>query len=178
MHWFQCFTGSVIPSEKKFFGCVLTSFAPHQFLEWIITTNETWVYHYELESKTQNMAWKCLTSPMAKKFKSQPSAGKIMLTIFWDMKGAVWVHFTPKAETVNSQECCDELQTKLKLTIRSRHHEKLQKDVILLHNNACPPMANQTVKTVSWDLNWWSTCHPVQISPPAISICLAQWKKF
>jgi hypothetical protein len=33
---------------------------------------------------------------MAKKFKSQPSAGKIILTLFWYMEGAVLVHFTPK----------------------------------------------------------------------------------
>jgi hypothetical protein len=49
------------------------------------------------------MAWKRPTSPVAKKFKSQPSAGKIMLTLFWDMEGAILVHFTPKGETVNSQ---------------------------------------------------------------------------
>jgi len=40
---------------------------------------------------------------MAKKFKSQPSACKIMLTLFWDMEGEILVHFTPKGESVNSQ---------------------------------------------------------------------------
>jgi hypothetical protein len=49
------------------------------------------------------MAWKRPTSPVAKKFKSQPSAGKIMITLFCDMEGAILVHFTPKGETVNSQ---------------------------------------------------------------------------
>jgi hypothetical protein len=29
----------------------LTSFAPRQFLERIVTTNETWVHYYEPESK-------------------------------------------------------------------------------------------------------------------------------
>jgi hypothetical protein len=58
------------------------------------------VDHYEPESKAQSMAWKRLTSPDAKKFKSQPSAGKIMFTLFGDMKGSILVHFTPKGETV------------------------------------------------------------------------------
>jgi hypothetical protein len=53
------------------------------------------------------MAWKLPTSPVAKKFKSQPSAGKIMLTLFWDKEDAVLVHFTPKGETVKSQNYCD-----------------------------------------------------------------------
>jgi hypothetical protein len=43
------------------------------------------------------MAWKRPTSPVAKKFKSQPSAGKIMLTLFGGVKeGAILVHFIPK----------------------------------------------------------------------------------
>jgi hypothetical protein len=39
---------------------------------------------------------------VAKKFKSQPSAGKIMLTLFWDMKDVILVHFTAKDETFMS----------------------------------------------------------------------------
>jgi hypothetical protein len=69
----------------------------------IVTADEIWVRHYDPESKAQSMAWKCQTSPVAKKFRSQPSVGKIMLTLFWDMEGAILVHFTPKSETVSSQ---------------------------------------------------------------------------
>jgi hypothetical protein len=64
------------------------------------------VPHYEPESKAQSMAWKCLTSPMVKKVRSQPSATKIMLTLFWDMEGVILVHFTPKGETINGQNYC------------------------------------------------------------------------
>jgi hypothetical protein len=42
------------------------------------------------------MALKSPTSPVAKKFKSQPSAGKIMLKLFWAMEGELLVYFTPK----------------------------------------------------------------------------------
>jgi hypothetical protein len=95
----------------------LTNFAPRQFLERIVTADETWLHHYEPESKAQSVAWKRPTSPVAKKFKSQPSAGKIMLTIFWYMEDVILVHFTPKGETVNSQNYCDVLRTKLKPAI-------------------------------------------------------------
>jgi hypothetical protein len=81
----------------------LTSFAPRQSLERIIIADEIWVHHNELESKAQSMAWKRPTSPVAKKFKRQPSAGRIMLTIFWNMEDAILVHFTPKNKTVNNQ---------------------------------------------------------------------------
>jgi hypothetical protein len=75
----------------------LISFAPRQFLQRIVTADETWVHHYEPESKAQIMAWKRQTSPVAKKFKSQPSAGKIMLTCFGDMEGEILVHFNPRS---------------------------------------------------------------------------------
>jgi hypothetical protein len=86
---------------------------------------------------------------MAKKFESQPSAGKIMLTLFRDMEGVILVHFTPKGETVISQNCCDVLRTKLKPAIRSKRRGKLRKDVILIHDNARLQTANQMVETVN-----------------------------
>jgi hypothetical protein len=81
----------------------LTNFAPRQFLERIVTADEILVHDYEPESKDQSMSWKHPTSPVAKKFKSQSSAGKIMLSIFWNMEGTILFHFAPIGETINSQ---------------------------------------------------------------------------
>jgi hypothetical protein len=81
----------------------LTNFAPRQFLERIFTADKTWVHHYEPESKAQSMAWKCPISHVAKKFRSEKSAGNIMLKLFGDMDGAILVHFTPNGESINSQ---------------------------------------------------------------------------
>jgi hypothetical protein len=50
------------------------------------------------------VTWKCPTSPVAKKFKSQPSAGKIMLTVFCDMEGAILVHFTSKGPDIATSD--------------------------------------------------------------------------
>jgi hypothetical protein len=82
--------------KKRFPVASLTSFAPRHFLERIVTADETWMHHYEPESKAQSMTWKHLTFPMAKKFKSHLSVCKIILTLFWNMEGAILVYFTPK----------------------------------------------------------------------------------
>jgi len=50
------------------------------FLQRITTGDETWVHHYEPESKRRSMEWRHADSPRKKKFKSQPSAGKVMAT--------------------------------------------------------------------------------------------------
>jgi histone-lysine N-methyltransferase SETMAR len=48
------------------------------FLNRIIAGDETWIHHYEPETKWQNIQWKHTSSPTSKKLKSQPSARKYM----------------------------------------------------------------------------------------------------
>jgi len=70
------------------------------FLHRIVTGDESWVYHYEPESKRQSMHWKHPLSPANKKFKTHTSTGKVMLTIFWGVSGLMLVHFQGKGQTV------------------------------------------------------------------------------
>jgi hypothetical protein len=60
------------------------------FLERIITDGQTWIHHCEPESKQQTVKWKHPQSPSKKKFKPQPSARKVVLTVFfWTQQGPV-----------------------------------------------------------------------------------------
>jgi hypothetical protein len=85
------------------------------------------------QNPRQFMEWRYTSSPAKKNFKSAPSAGKIMLTLFWDMNGPILEHCQ---ETVNSVRYSTMLEEKLKPAIRCRHRGLLSKGVILLHNNA------------------------------------------
>jgi hypothetical protein len=62
------------------------------FLNRIITGDEIWIHHYDPESKCQSMQWKNPASPLSKKFKTQPSARKVMLTVFWNYQGPFLEH--------------------------------------------------------------------------------------
>jgi hypothetical protein len=53
------------------------------FLQRIVTGDETWIHHYQPQTNRKSMQWK-YTSSVEKKFMTQPSAGKLILTIFWD----------------------------------------------------------------------------------------------
>ena len=57
------------------------------FLLRLVTVDETLVHYYEPENKAQSRQWVGPGSPRPKKFKTQPSAGKVMATVFWDAKG-------------------------------------------------------------------------------------------
>ena len=70
------------------------------FLLHLVTVDETWVHYYEPENKAQSHQWVGPGSPRPKKFKTQPSAGKVMATVFWDAKGIIMLDFLPKRSTI------------------------------------------------------------------------------
>ena len=54
-----------------------------------MTVDETWVHYYEAEIKAQSCQWVGPGSLGPKKFKTQPSAGKVVATVCWDPKGVI-----------------------------------------------------------------------------------------
>jgi hypothetical protein len=58
--------------------------------------DEYWVYHYDPENKRQSMEYRHPGSSSVKKFKTVPSAKKVMLTIFWGARGGLYKEFLTK----------------------------------------------------------------------------------
>jgi len=48
----------------------------------IVTGDETWVHYHQPETKKASKEWCHTSSPKQKRFRTQPSAGKVMLTLF------------------------------------------------------------------------------------------------
>jgi hypothetical protein len=48
------------------------------------------------------MEWHHANLPKKKKFKSAPSAGKVMATVFFDSEGLLLVDIMPQGTTINS----------------------------------------------------------------------------
>ena len=70
------------------------------FLLRLVTVDEIWVHYYEPENKAQSRQWVGSGSLRPKKFNTQPSAGKVMATVFWDAKGVIMLDFLPKRSTI------------------------------------------------------------------------------
>jgi histone-lysine N-methyltransferase SETMAR len=117
-------------------------------LERIVTGDETWVHHYQPESKQASMQWKHKDSPTPTKFKVAPSAGKLMATVFWDMNGVLLVEFQEPGRTVTAASYCSLLE-RLKAAIKNKRPGLLTRGVILLHDNARPHTAHLTVETIN-----------------------------
>jgi hypothetical protein len=55
--------------------------------------DETWIYHYDPETKQQSVEWRYSGSPRPKKFRVQKSAGKVLASIFWDQDGILLIDY-------------------------------------------------------------------------------------
>ena len=70
------------------------------FLSRPVTVDETWVHYYEPGIKAQSRQSVEPGYPRPKKFKTQPSAGKVMATVFWDAQGVIMLDFLAKKSTI------------------------------------------------------------------------------
>ena len=73
--------------------------------------------------------------PRPKKFKTQPSAGKVMAFVFWDAKGVIMLDFSPKRSTITGVYYAN-LLDQLRTAIREKRQGKLSKGVLLQQDNA------------------------------------------
>ena len=84
----------------------------------------------------------------SKEINTQPSARKLMLTVFWDSQGPILETYQERGTIVTSATYCDMLQRELKPAIRSKIRGKLSKEVLLLHDNARPHTTANTLETL------------------------------
>jgi len=83
---------------------------PQTFLDRIVTQDQTWLHHFDPETKRQIMIWKHVTSPTSKKFKVTPSAGNVMATVFWDCQGVIMTNYLSKGSTITGAYYANELR--------------------------------------------------------------------
>jgi hypothetical protein len=88
------------------------------------------------------MQWKHPGSPSlsTKKYKVMPSAGKVMLTMFWDSQGVILAYFQKHGKNMNSASYCEVLLI-LCDAIHRKRPDQLSRGVLLHHNNARPHTA-------------------------------------
>ena len=98
-----------------------------------MTVNETWVHYYEPENKAQSRQWVGPGSPRPKKFKTQPSAGKVMTTVFWDAKGVIMLDFLPNRSTITGVYYANSLDQLKNAEVNSLKGVLLQQDNARVH---------------------------------------------
>lgn len=120
---------------------------PEDFLQRFITMDETWVHHYQPESKQQSRQWKHPGSPTPKKAKNVKSAGKVMASIFWDAEGVLLVDFLESGRTITGTYYAHLLQ-QLREKIKEKRRGKLTKIPLFHHDNAPAHTSSVAIATI------------------------------
>ena len=70
-------------------------------IERVVFQNETWVHHFDLESKMQSKQRKHPGSSPHKKFKRVHTTGKVVASIFWESQGVIMIDYLEQGPTIN-----------------------------------------------------------------------------
>ena len=132
--------------------------------------DETWLYHYDPETKQQSMEWRHSGSPCPQKFQVQKFSGKVLASNFWDKGGIILIDYLPKGQTINA-EYHSSLLVQLKDILREKRRGKVTKGVLFIHDKAQLTGHLQPEETglpglpVSWSPTLFSGSGPVRLPP-------------
>jgi len=124
----------------------------------ITTSDETWVFTYDLETTQQSMQWKSTSSPRPKKARMSCSKFKAMLIVFFDIQGTVMTEWVPSGQTVNQQYYIEVL-TKLREHV-TRKQPELWRNGWILHQDNAPAHNALSVKQFLANKNITVLEHP------------------
>ncbi|GFW98758.1 histone-lysine N-methyltransferase SETMAR [Trichonephila clavipes] len=137
------------------------------FMKRIVTGDETWCHHYEPETKRDSMQWKHASSPPPKKFRAMKSAGKVLLTVFFDVQSPLLVEFLEHRKSINPDLYCETLR-RLRRSIKNKRPGLLTEGVVLLHDNARSHVSRVTQRKLD-KFKWETLNHPLY--SPDMSPC-------
>ena len=72
------------------------------FLDRIITTDETWLWLFDPETKQQSSVWKRSSAPPPSKARVNKCGAKFTCMMFADRRGMILTHIVPNKVTINS----------------------------------------------------------------------------
>ena len=131
---------------------------PHRY----VTMDETWIHHYTPETKRSSAEWTAAGESHPKPPKTRLWAGKVMVSIFWDAHGILFIDYLEKGKTVNSDYYMA-LLDQLRAESKKRWHHMQKKKVLFHQDNAS---CHNSMKTmVRWNELSFELLHHLPYSP-------------
>ena len=103
---------------------------PGDFIKRVVTQDETWVHHFDPESKMQSKQWKHPASPSLKKFKRVHSVGMVIASMFWDSQGVIMIDYLEQGGMINGAYYAGKLR-RLRLEIARKRRGKVTRSTLL-----------------------------------------------
>ena len=74
-----------------------------EFLCKYVTIIETWIHHLTPESNQQSAEWTTAGESHLKQPKTQTLAGKVLVSVFWDVQGILFINYLEKGRPINGE---------------------------------------------------------------------------
>jgi len=101
----------------------------------LVTMDESWLYHYDPETKQKSIEWRHSGSPRPKKFRVQNGAVKVLALIFFGTRRHPPIDYFPKGQTINVKYYSS-LLVQLKDILKEKGRGKVTNGVLFLHDNS------------------------------------------
>jgi len=113
--------------------------------------DETWLYHYDPETKQQSMQWRHSGSscPAPKNSEYINPLEKFSPLFFWDQDGIQQIGSLSKCQAINAEYYLS-LLVQLKDILKGKGRGKFTKGVLFLHDNAPAHRALTTQKKLAF----------------------------
>ena len=69
----------------------------------LVPVDEKWIHYYTPASNRQSAEWLQVSESLPKRPKTQRSAGKVMVSIFWDAHGIRFIDYLVKGKTITCE---------------------------------------------------------------------------
>lgn len=126
------------------------------FLDRIVTGDEKWILYSNV---LRSRSWRIRGAAPRAVAKPGLHPRKVLLSVWWDVRGVVFFELLRPGETINSAKYCEQL-TKLDEALRnSRSRLANRGDVVFHHDNARPHTARETTRKLT-ELGWEIMRHP------------------
>ena len=114
----------------------------------LVTMDETWLNHYDPETKQQSMEWRHSGLTPPKKFPSAKIRWVSSRLDFLDQDGILLINYLPKGQTINAEYYLS-LLVQLKDVFKEKRRGKFTKMVLFLHDSALDHRALATQKKLA-----------------------------
>ena len=106
-----------------------------EFLRKYVTMDETWINHFTPESNRQSAEWTAAGESRPKRPKTHTLSGKVLVSVFWDTQGILFIDYLEKRRTINSEYYIS-LLVRLKKEIAQKRTQMEKKKVLCHQVNA------------------------------------------
>jgi hypothetical protein len=117
-----------------------------EFLNIVITGDESWVYRYDPEAKAQSSQWQHSTSLRPKKTRRVQSNVKVMLTVFFDSCGVVHHEYAPQGQNINKEYYLEVLR-RFHDAVRHKRLDLWATGMWQLHHDKAPAHSLELIQT-------------------------------